>query len=186
MGYNPRKAAQVIAYFASKTDNDTLPVLKAIKLVYLADRQSIADSGFPILNEDRVSMPHGPVNSTTRDYIEGYRRCPEGWSAYLDDRANHQICAKYSDDEDWDELSDFEIECLDRVWEKFGGMNEWELRDWTHDPNNVPEWENPGSSSTLIPIERILRSVGVENYVDVAANMKSFAACDEVIANLED
>ncbi len=52
--YNPVKAAQVIAYLAYKEPGKTLDVLKAIKLVYLADRESITQFGAPILDESRV------------------------------------------------------------------------------------------------------------------------------------
>jgi len=69
--YNARKAAQVIAYLAMKAGHARLPVLKAVKLVYLADRESLSRFGFPLLEEPQVSMPHGPVNSTTYSHING-------------------------------------------------------------------------------------------------------------------
>ena len=70
-GFNARKAAQVVAYLANKAPNGRLNILKAIKLVYLADRESLRQSGFPILDDDRFSMPHGPVNSTTLRLANG-------------------------------------------------------------------------------------------------------------------
>ena len=42
MGYNPRKAAQVIAYYALKTGERSIDFIKAIKLVYLGDRERVA------------------------------------------------------------------------------------------------------------------------------------------------
>ena len=65
MSYDPRKAAQTIAYFSIKNGGKPLHVVRAVKLVYLADRESTARSGFPIQDETRVSMRHGPVNSST-------------------------------------------------------------------------------------------------------------------------
>jgi len=41
MGYNARKAAETIAYFIIKSETHQIKVLKAIKLVYLADRESL-------------------------------------------------------------------------------------------------------------------------------------------------
>ena len=65
MTYEPKKAAQLIAYLILKSGQDRLYVLKTIKLVYLVDRESIKRFGFPVLDEKRCSMPHGPVNSMT-------------------------------------------------------------------------------------------------------------------------
>lgn len=163
--FNAVKAAQVIAYLALKTPDHALDVLKAIKLVYLADRESIRRWGSPILNERRVSMPHGPVNSETYSHINGEHDLDEcGWSLFLDDKANHVVAARPDVEIDrLDELSDADIQCLDAVWERFGGMNKWALRDWTHVRENVPEWENPEGSSRTIPLERIMTMVGVPN-----------------------
>jgi uncharacterized phage-associated protein len=160
--YNPRKAAQVIAYFAKKSPAGRLNIVKAVKLVYLSDRESIKRYGFPILDEDRFSMPLGPVNSTTYRYINGEKESPE-WSAILRDRADHQISVHpRAPLNNWDELSEADIECLDAVWEKFGGMNQWQLVEWTHNRKNCPEWEDPNGSSYAIPLERIMTLLDVD------------------------
>lgn len=164
-GYNARKAAQVIAYLAAKSPNWRLHVVKAVKLVYLADRENISRTGFPILDEGRVSMPHGPVNSTTYSHLNGEFDLEDcGWSEFLRNRSDHQVSVKKSAlESDWDELSDAEIDCLDEVWKRFGSMTEWELRDWTHKRQNVPEWEDPLGSSTTIPLERLMTVLKIDN-----------------------
>lgn len=166
MTYEPKKAAQLIAYLILKSGQDRLNVLKTIKLVYLVDRESIKRFGFPVLDEKRCSMPHGPVNSMTYSYVAGdYDADAAGWSEYLRDSANHMIAlaADNIDPDDLDELSEADIECADAVWERFGHMDQWQLRDWTHDPRNVPEWEDPNGSSTVIPVQRIMHAVGVQD-----------------------
>jgi uncharacterized phage-associated protein len=186
-GYNARKAAQVIAYFASKSPNHRLHVVKAAKLVYLADRESIARTGFPILDEGRVSMRHGPVNSTTYSHINGeYDLDDCGWSEFLRDRSNHQVSVKRkaAAESDWDELSDAEIECLDGVWERFGTMDEWSLARWTHKRTNVPEWEDPGNSSYPIPLERIMSVLGLENADEQAEIAEAHRKIDGLFASL--
>lgn len=180
--YNPVKAAQVIAYFALQSDTKSIPILKAIKLVYLSDRESVAKWGFPILDEERVSMPHGPVNSTTYSHINGehdLEKC--GWSEYLTDRANHEVSASGSISiDDLEELSDADIECLDRVWDRFGKMGKWEIRDWTHNPKNVPEWEDPKGGSIPIPLERMMKYLGIENIEDQIQTIDDHREIDEL------
>lgn len=166
--YNPVKAAQVIAYFALLCKNRSIPILKAMKLVYLSDRESVKKWGFPILDEVRVSMPLGPVNSTTYSHINGEYDLEEcGWSEYLTDRDNHEVSANDSISvDDLEELSDADVECLDIVWASFGSMSKWEIKDWTHDPKNVPEWEDPDGGSIPIPLERMMKYLGVKNVED--------------------
>ena len=187
MSYNPRKAAQTIAYLALKNCARPLNVVKAVKLVYLADRESVAQYGFPIQDEPRVSMKHGPVNSKTYAYINGENdTAKNGWSEFLTDRANHEIglATENITVDDLDELSDADLEVLDRVWDRFGGMDQWRLRDWTHQTNNVPEWEDPGNTSTEIPLERMMRSVGIKDAREQVEVVESLENAQRVLENL--
>ena len=184
--YNPRKAAQVIAYFASKTADLRLHLVKAVKLVYLADRESLKRFGFPILDEDRYSMPKGPVNSTTYRYINGEYE-DSSWSGILEDRANHMIAVKPdSRTSDLDELSDADIECLEEVWTQFGAMSPWELVAWTHERKNVPEWEDPDGSSSLIPLERIMTMLKIEEADQQASLVDQHRKIDRIFASLRE
>ncbi len=181
MSYEPRKAAQLVAYLILKAGGQALNVLKAVKLVYLVDRESIKNFGFPVLEEKRCSLPHGPVNSLTYGYIAGdYDPDNCGWSEFLRDRENHNIALAQQGitADDLDELSEADIACADAVWERFGHMTQWQLRDWTHDPRNVPEWEDPNGGSTEIPLQRILHAVGVADAEEFADLAKSFHAVD--------
>ena len=184
--YNARKAAQAIAYLAMKTQAASLPVLKAVKLVYLADRESFRRFGFPILEEQHVSMPQGPVNSTTYSHINGEEDLDAcGWSDFLQARAGNEVAAAAGvSDDALDELSDADIQCLDAVWERFGGMGKWEIRDWTHDRDNVPEWEDPNGRSSPIPLERILNCLHIPNADAQADAIKEHRRLDRVFAAL--
>ena len=185
MSYEPKRAAQLIAYLILKSGRGKLNILKAIKLVYLIDRESIKRFGFPVLDEKRCSMPHGPVNSMTYDHINGvYDDDESGWSAILTDRENHNIALANREirPDELDELSEADIECADAVWGQFGHMTKLQLRDWTHDPRNVPEWEDPNGGSTEIPLQRILHAVGVANADEFVEVAKSFQQIDRAFA----
>ncbi len=187
MAFNARKAAQTIAYFVLKNSASPLDVIKAVKLVYLADRESIKLYGFPIQDEDRVSMKHGPVNSETYSCINGEQDLAEaGWADFLRDKADHKIALadKNISSDDLDELSDADIGVLDAVWSQFGHMNKWDLCDWTHESRNVPEWENPGNSSWPIPMERIMTHVGIPNAQEQAEIVRDFDRLDEMFRDV--
>lgn len=157
-----RKIAQIASYFLTKAGgSDNL--LKLTKLLYLAEREALAVRGRGMSGDKPVSMPHGPVLTRTLDLANGAG--PEvdgGWKDWIEDRSNYNVRLRRGKREltrdSFDYLSDSEIELLDNVWEQFGGMSGFQLRDWTHD--NCPEWENPNGSSAPIPFERIFRAVG--------------------------
>ena len=187
VAYNVKKAAQTIAYLALKNGGKPLPVLTAVKLVYLADRESIARHGFPIQEEVRVSMKHGPVNSKTYSYINGEEETGAAeWAEYLRDREDHMLALANTDlsPADLDELSDADLAALDAVWDEFGHWDRWALVRWTHDPKNLPEWEDPGPSSIPIPLNRIMQAVQVPNAVDQAALVRDFDRIDSLFRSL--
>lgn len=181
--FNERKAAQVAAFFCC-SEGGNIDVLKLIKLIYLSDRKSMELSGFPITNDQFVSMPHGPVNSMTLNYVDGNAESKE-WSAFVRDRANYKVGSanKQLSDDDLDELSEFDLEILQHVWKQFGHMSKWEIRDWTHD--NCPEWEDPHGSANPIPVERILKYIGIPDAEHQAQEIKAHKKADRVFAQLK-
>lgn len=182
--YNPAKAAHIIAYLALKSPTRMINMLKAIKLVYIADRESLKRFAMPMLEEPRASLPMGPTNSITYDYASGKEQSA-AWSAVLDGRRNYMLNVKKGiATEDLDELSEAEIETLDQVWNQFGGMDQWQLVNWSHDRKNVPEWQDPGNSSTPIPIERILLALGFENPAEHAQFLQDRSDISTLIAEL--
>lgn len=180
-GYSVRKAAQVTAFFAKK-EGGQINVLKLAKLLYLADREFIARYDFPILFDELVSMPHGPVTSMTLNYINGLAENRDHWEDFIVDRANHLVGVARSDlkVEDLDELSDAEVHVLETVWDQFGHMNQWQLRDYTH--NHCPEWEDPRGSSNPIPYERVLKFLGKERTEEIAEEIETQRSLDKFLA----
>ncbi len=159
MPYNSQKAAQTIAFFAMR-EGGSINVLKVIKLVYLADRESLRLRGHPIQDEPRYSLPHGPVNSTTLDHLNGaYRDNQPAWQEVLEARAGNNVGVADKDmtEAKLDLMSVREISILNGIWDKLGHMDRFELADWTHVPENVVEWENPNGSNRPIPLERMNR-----------------------------
>ena len=164
--FNVRKAAQVTFFFAMK-EGGQINVLKLSKLLYIADREHMYRHDSPILGDMLVSMDHGPVNSITLDFINGYATSRDRWDAFVADRAGYKIgvASEFSED-DLDELSAAEFETLRNVWKQFGQKTKYQLRDWTH--NNCPEWEDPAGSSAPIPYERVFKFLGKRNAEELA------------------
>lgn len=165
--FNVRKAAQVTAYFA-KAEGNAINVLKLVKLFYLANRRAMDRLCFPLVNDNLVSMDHGPVNSITYDYINGYEDERAGWEEFVTDRAHYSVGLVNPSltVDDLDELSDVELEILDETWKDVGHLPKWKVRDYTHD--HCPEWEDPEGSSLSIPYSRVFKFLGKDNSDELA------------------
>ncbi len=157
--FNSRKAAQVAAYFCNSAGGN-IHVLKLVKLIYLSDRRFLGETGYSITNDLHVSMNYGPVNSNTRNLIEGNEEA-EDWNDLVSGRAGHEVglARQFDALNDTDELSDAEADVLEAIWTDFGHMDRFILAEWTH--KNCPEWEYPNGSANPIPVERILKFLGV-------------------------
>lgn len=179
-GYSVRKAAQVTAFFAKK-HGGSVEVLKLAKLVYLADREFMSRYDFPILFDHLVSMPHGPVNSMTLNYISGLEARRDHWEEFIAARAGNMIGLTNPEIslDDLDELSEAEAHVLEIVWDQFGQMTSWQLRNYTH--QHCPEWEDPHGSSNPIPYERVLKFLGKEHSSEIAEDIDSMRALDKFL-----
>jgi uncharacterized phage-associated protein len=182
--YDARKAAQVVAFFA-KCEGGTINILKVVKLVYLADREALATFDAPILRDNFVSMPHGPVNSLTLNQINGTAEDSTGWDEFITDRAGHEIGLKNPDLKlvELDEISVAEMKLLKLTWERFGKLNRFALVKYTHE--NCPEWEDPNGSSNPIPLERIFKFLGKPDGSGLAAKLESERFMDQIFANAD-
>lgn len=182
--YNARKAAQVAAFFA-KASGGKINVLKLVKLIYLADRLALETFEYPILEDKFVSMDHGPVNSITLNYVNGLSDDREVWAEFISDRTGHLIALSNPEIKihDLDELSLAELKILNLIWDRYGKMSQFEVRDFTH--KNCPEWEDPRGSSEPIPLERILKFLGKPDSTQLAAQLESKRNMDQVFASAD-
>ena len=159
--FNVRKAAQVAAYFALQEQGE-INILKLIKLVYMADRKFMGLYDVPMLNDQLVSMSHGPVNSLTYDYANGAEEADD-WNEFLSGRARYMVglATPGISEENLDELSRAELRVLRNVWQELGHMDRFEIRNYTHE--HCPEWEDPHGSSFPIPYSRVFNFLGKQN-----------------------
>ena len=164
--YSEKKAAQVAAYFLFQAQG-RLPVLKLMKLLYLAERRSYEMYGDPIIGDKLVSMDHGPVLSQTLNRINGMSSSEDnGWDAWIADREDHAVALRdgsriRSPEQDLLELSEAEFVVLAETWKDFGHLSKYQIRDLTH--KICPEWEDPEGSSVPITLEKLFEVLKFNN-----------------------
>ncbi len=178
--FSERKVAQMAAFFLDKRGG-CMSHLKLMKLLYLADRESLAQFGAPISGDSPVAMPHGPVLSMTLDLMDGnVRPSQDGWDAWVTAKENYEVSLARSllSRDELDELSDNDIDTLSVVWDRFGQMDRWAIRDYTHD--HCPEWKDPQGSSAPIGYDEIFRALGrsAEQSAELAKCIETQKALD--------
>lgn len=158
---NIAKASQMTAMFLLKAGRPVSRV-KVMKLLYLADRESLKQYGESITGDTAYSMPQGPVLTTTYDLMKGEKFSDE-WSRFIGDAISVRLKEGVTTSALGD-LSRADIEIIDEIWEQYGKMTDRQLVDLTH---QFPEWSNPMGSSTLIEFQELLRAVGIpDNEID--------------------
>jgi uncharacterized phage-associated protein len=170
--FDTRKAAQVVAFFALKAGGK-INVLRATKLVYLADRMSIEKRDHAITGDNFVSMPFGPVNTNVYDYMNGRGSARQkDWSAFIGNRVDFDLpVAKGVTAESLDELSRGDLKILEATWEQFNDIDKYELAEWTH--RFCPEWKNPGKSSIPIDFSTVFRKLGKADPAEMAEEIQA-------------
>ena len=184
--FNERKAAQMAAFFLGQLPERKMAHLKLMKLLYLSDREAVRAFGWPISGDRLVSMPHGPVLSQTLNLMDGdVESQPGGWEEWISDKENHELSLRQPlEVTALDGLAPAEIDVLKAVWEKFGAMGKWEIRDWTH--QHCAEWKDPKGSSFPIQYEALARAVGFDDdsAKELAAQIHAEQEIDRLFAAL--
>jgi len=139
-----KKAAQALNLFAIE-NGGAINKLKALKLVFFADRYHLRKYGRPITNDEYYAMPFGPVASgvkdiaefsdflgeTERDYAEQFIEHPDRYTIRSKATCNEKVFSKS------------EVDALRYAWEKFGHVEEFALAELTH---QYPEWKRHESA----------------------------------------
>jgi len=137
--FDLRKATQALNWLATKSGG-RINKMKALKLVYLADRYHLRKYGRLITNDSYFAMDYGPVPSGVKDLAEASDFLGEDEQAYCYKyiRPVNQYTLESLAEPDFDIFSDSDIESLTFAWETFSHLNKFNLAELTHE---YPEWK---------------------------------------------
>ena len=154
--FNFDKAMQALGVLLKQPGKDQSSYLKLIKLLYIAEKESLQETGRPITGDKTCAMEHGPVLSHMLDLMRGQDWRP-GWDDHFETSADFQLKLRRDIGEDL--LCTYEIQKLKDISDRHKEYDRWAMRDETH---KFPEWQknNPGDSSREIPLRDILEQVG--------------------------
>ncbi len=157
--FNQERATQAVAFLLQRANGHRENYMRLIKLLYIADRESLKETGRPITGDRFVAMERGPVLSELYDLIMDKSPRSAEWKTFIQKRPRYEI-ELISDPGDG-ELSQYDKDKLAEVWTRYEDMDEWAMVKETH---KLREWKRnkprPSSSKT-ISLSDVLIAVGL-------------------------
>src|SRR6516165_6657778 len=136
-----------------RLDGKRMGYLRLLKLLYIADREWLAETGEPITGDRACAMKYGPVLSSVYDLIKGNGSKAGVWDDHIH---TDGYAVELVADPGRGELSKGIVEKLTEVTERYRDIDDWELSERTHE---FPEWiEHYHGDAAPIPWESIVRA----------------------------
>lgn len=139
MARDTKKIIQALTYLASHQPEKVLDNMKAYKLLWLADRYHLRQTGRTITGDAYYAMPFGIVPSDAKCLLENAKtklRDPKGYKAKYLMTDDHQY--KAIAEPDLLMFSDSDQEALDKVLALYNGYDAMQLSELSH---KFPEWK---------------------------------------------
>jgi uncharacterized phage-associated protein len=166
--FNFDKALQSAAVLLER-DGNRMGRIRLLKLLYIAERELLAETARPLTGDRAMAMQHGPVLSHVYDLIKGEAARAGEWDHYIHSDG-HAVELRIEPARG--KLSRREIEKLIEVSDRCRNIDDWELSETTHE---FDEWSRnyKEGGSTLIPWRDVLSAQGKEDLVEIAEREES-------------
>ncbi len=165
-GFDRRKAIQAVAYLLTTRPDATDNYARLLKILYMADRESLKQTGTPITGDRFVCMKHGTMLNrllnlvkheqspllTKADYAE--------WDRHFE-RKGYNI--RLVTDPGVGTLCKYEVGKLSEVADRYKNHS-WE--DMKRETHELPEYRDPGDRSELVALRDFLNAVGMGDMAD--------------------
>src|SRR5665213_3651998 len=161
--FNLNKTIQASAVLLKTELTHRMGRLRLLKLLYIADRQALAERARSIIGDTPVAMDHGPVLTNTYNLIKGEDYLATEWGRYIQSVGRDALLAS---DPGVGDLSRYEIGKLHDVARTFQDRDDWNVAEFTH---TFEEWKKnipPAGSSKRIPIDDVLAATGLSHLKD--------------------
>jgi uncharacterized phage-associated protein len=150
--FEPLRATQAAAILVQLAGGE-LNYTKMLKLLYLADRQSLLETGSTITGDRIVNMRLGPVLSGVYNCVEGAHVDCATWARHFRKQGKYDVALTVSPGDS--ELSDYDVDVLTALWTKYQKQSYSTMVDIVH---RLPEWKNPGAGAVPLSYDEILEA----------------------------
>lgn len=142
VGVDYEKLTQLLNFFIKKNDNSRIQKVKAIKLVWAADRYHARKYGRLVSADAYCAMEFGPVASATKDVANiDQRYVDEVFIDYINsiisrDEKGYVLYSHGAVDEK--QFSKTDVEAMEFAWNTFGNLDGFAIANISHE---YPEWK---------------------------------------------
>jgi hypothetical protein len=183
MAFNEAKTTQAAARFLRKSGGK-MNYMLLIKMLYMADRRTILESGLPISFDRYYTMKKGPILSLTLELItkpENFGGAHPWLNTFHTESYDILLIADF----DNGELSEYEEEVIDKTFEEFKHFlndDPFEFPKWMHE--NLPEVKTITSGRISLEVKDILEAANKtpEEISFVLSNIESVELIDTLAA----
>ncbi len=155
-----RKAIEAAALLLRLTAHTQMDRKRLLALLFLADRESLRRTGFPIIGGRISALKHGPIHSEVYDFIKGSHARQAEWS-HVFEADGYRVKLREDSDSIVSSLSQFEVDLLNELSETHSGRGTWDLAELTHTEEYKKNYIE--GTSTTIPFEDTLSAVNRHN-----------------------
>lgn len=178
------KVVQEVGVLLAASENHRMNYTKLLKLLYLADRESLAEVHQPISGDAPYALPKGPVLSRVCDLIRktGYvsEDQAEYWAKFFEIDGNDIVLKQ---DPGLSHLSHYEVKKLTEVFERYKSVPFGRMLDIVGELPEVKKNKRDTASRKRIPLEDIVDAIGKRDVLD---EIKQNEIEDAILADLFD
>jgi uncharacterized phage-associated protein len=179
--FNFDRTLQAAAYLLklANRQGQEMTYIHLLKLLYIADRQYLAERGYPLTGDKPVAMQYGPILSRTYDLIKNKTEQADKWQRYIQTLPQRSVLRLMDDPGDGD-LSQASISKLEDIFQQYGHLRPCKVIDLTHE---FLEWQEyyHDDTSTPIPLEAILRAQGASDMLQQVEEQAQLHAHTEAL-----
>jgi len=137
-----------------RLDGKRMGYLRLLKLLYIADREWLAETGESISGDRAYAMKYGPVLSNVYDLVRGNGSQAGVWDDFIHTEG---YAVTLVADPGRGELSKGIVNKLTEIAERYRGIDDWELSERTHE---FREWveNSAGGGANPIPWRDVLHA----------------------------
>src|SRR5206468_317565 len=148
---------QAAAVLLRTSHGDRMNYMRLIKLLYIADRESIRRFGRTITRDRYVAMDRGPVLSTVLDMIKDRDMLADHWARFI---AKDEYDVQLIKSPGHGQLSKSDVDLLHEIAEQYKGKDEWALVEIVHEFPEFLQNPPPPGGSRDIPLAATIAAVG--------------------------
>jgi uncharacterized phage-associated protein len=175
-----QRTLQAVAEFLEASPGRRMNYMRLLKLLYIAERELLAEHALPITGDQAVAMERGPVLSHTYDLILGKTDGADEWGKFIH-KDHYDICLV--NDPGRGQLSKSVLAKLHEVARRYEDMDEWDMVEETH---KFAEWKKnfAAGSKPAFPIQwdDVLIAQGKEHLIaEVESDERASALFDNML-----